>query len=95
MSDKVSDFVNSSDMEQAVVEKAQEVFLDAWDLAVETQDEELFTRVWDESLRLVIDDILASLIEKGLVEAAGMTPDGDMSFCLSPAGHEEVQNLER
>lgn len=78
--------LDSSEWEEAVLEKAQTVYKDAWDLALETEDEELFERVWSESLKLVVDDVIASLIEKGMVEVAGMLPDGDMTFMLTDQG---------
>lgn len=91
MSSDVSKFMMSPDMEEAIVEKARTVYKDAWDLALETEDEELFERVWNEATSLVIDDILTSLVEKGLMEVAGMTEDGQMSYCLSNEGREYVE----
>lgn len=89
-------FMNSSDMEEAIVEKARTVHADAWQLALDTEDEDLFENVWKDSTRLVLDDIITGLIEKGLMEVAGMTEDGDMSFMLSPLGREVVEeNHER
>jgi hypothetical protein len=87
MSDKeVRDFMASSDMEEAIVAKAQEVFLDAWQLAIDTQDEELFNNVWKQATTLVLDDILTSLVQKGLVEPAGMNETGEMTYQLTPTG---------
>lgn len=80
--------IDSSEWEESVVAKAQEVYLDAWNLAIETEDEELFEKVWNESLRLVVDDVIASLIEKGMVEVAGMMEDGDMTYMLTPLGRD-------
>lgn len=87
MSEKKVD-INSADWEDAIVEKATTVYADAWALALETEDEELFERVWQESTRLVIDDVITSLIEKGYVEVAGMLPDGDMTFMLTDLGQK-------
>ncbi len=78
--------VNSADWEDAICEKAQTQFKDAWDLALETEDEELFEKVWNEATRLVVDDVITSLIDKGFVEPAGMDNTGDMLFGLTPAG---------
>lgn len=85
--------VDSSEWEEAVVSKAQEVYRDAWDLALETEDEALFERVWNESLKLVVDDVISSLIEKGMVEVAGMLPDGDMTFMLTDQGNREADSV--
>lgn len=87
--------VDSSEWEEAVVQKAQEVYKDAWDLALETEDEELFERVWNESLKLVVDDVITSLIEKGMVEVAGMLPDGDMTFMLTDQGDKRATEVIR
>lgn len=85
MSDKRIN-VESSEWEEAIVDKAKDVFANAWDLALETEDEDLFEKVWNESARLVVDDVIASLITKGLVEVEGMTDGGDMTFGLTPSG---------
>lgn len=85
--------LDSSEWEEAVLEKAQTVYKDAWDLALETEDEELFERVWSESLKLVVDDVIASLIEKGMVEVAGMLPDGDMTFMLTDQGDKVADEI--
>lgn len=84
--------IDSAAWEDAIVEKCQTDprLKPAWDLALETEDEELFTKVWQEATRFVVDDVLAGLIDQGLVEVAGMQ-DGDMTFSLTKAGHEVAE----
>lgn len=85
MSEKQVD-VNSADWEEAIVEKCKTNFPDVWDLALNTEDEELFDKMWQQATRLVVDDVITSLISKGIMEPAGMLPDGDMTFRLTQAG---------
>lgn len=95
MSDKdARDFIMSPDMEQAIVSKAQEIFADAWQLAIDTQDEELFNEVWKNATTLVIDDILTGLIEKGLMEVAGMNDNGEMTYQLTATGLAVREELD-
>lgn len=90
MSDKKNVDINSADWEDAIVEKCHERFPDVWELATTTEDEELFEKMWREATRLVVDDVLTSLIQKGIMEPAGMLADGDMTFKLTTEG-EQVQ----
>lgn len=87
---------NSAAWEDAIVEIAQTRFKDAWDLSLATEDDELFQKVWAESLRIAVDDVIASLIDKGVVEVSAMTESGDMLFGLTPAGEiAGTQIIER
>lgn len=91
----VAEFMMSEDMENAIIEKAREIHPDAFALAIETGDEEVFFKIWQEATRLAIDDILTSLMQKGIVEAAGMTADGDMTFGLTPLGKDVRTEIEK
>lgn len=74
--------INKGILEELVAEKAQDKFPGAWTLAVESEDEELFDEVWHKATVLVIDDLVATLIEDGFVEVSGMTEQGEMMFCI-------------
>lgn len=88
MSDKQVS-VNSAEWEEAIVEKCQTVFPAVWELALNTEDEELFDKMWKEATKLVVDDVITSLIQKGIMEPAGMMEDGDMTFRLTDSAWDD------
>src|SRR5689334_19467300 len=90
-SDKMS--LDPAAWEDDIAEKARTVFKDAWELALNTEDDELFEKVWQAAARLVVDDVISGLVEKGLMEATGML-DGDMTYGLTPVGKLVVEKIE-
>lgn len=70
-------------MQRIVVEKAWELYPDAMELALDTEDEELFNEVMFKCYKLVTDEVLCGLIMKGFLEVSGIDADGDMTYDLT------------
>jgi len=80
---------------EGVFDTACELFPDAVELAVNTQDEELFLKVLDKANTILVERTVSSLIDKGLVEMAGMNEEGDFTFQLTEEGKIAAEGIPK
>lgn len=85
------DPTSQSAWEEAIVEMAQTRLKEAWHLSLMTEDEDLFEKVWNEAARMVVSETVNGLVEKGLLDIAGVTEDGDLTFQVTQAGIEALE----
>ena len=75
-------------MQMIVVEKAWELYPDAMELSLDTEDAELFEEVMLKCYKIVTDDVLCGMILKGYLEVSGIDSDGDMTYDLTDKADE-------
>lgn len=73
---------------------AMQYFPDAFELAIKTNDEDLFHKVMAAANRIAVDHALAGLIIKGLVEVEGLDENGEPFFQLTDTGKRAVNDFQ-
>lgn len=76
----------SPEWEDELLSTAMEYFPDAMDLAIQTNDEDLFHSTLKAANEILVSKTLSGLIDKGLVEMAGVDDEGEFYFQLTEKG---------
>ena len=83
----------SPEAEEELIAFAQEQFPDAFELAVNTGDEDLFYKVISKAHAILIEKSLTSLVLKGLIEVSGIEEDGEFRYGLTENGKVVAEHL--
>lgn len=87
------DKTNYTDHELALIEIAMEKWPDAFELALNTGDSDLFFKLITKANKIYIEQVLSTLIDKGLVEMTGIDETGDFTFSLTEEGKRVAESL--
>lgn len=74
--------------ELELINIALEQFPVAFELAINTGDEDLFFKLMTKANKVLVERTLGSLIDKGYVEMTGIDETGDFTFSLTEKGKE-------
>lgn len=81
--------------ELELIQIALDNFPSAFELAINTGDEDLFYKVMTKANAIFVERTLTSLMDKGYVEMTGIDETGDFTFSLTEKGKAYAETMKR
>lgn len=81
------------DWEDEVLKTAAMYFEESLELAMTTNDEELFQKIVRAANEIVVNETVSGLIEKGFVEISGLDETGEFYFQLTDEGKRVMEAI--